>query len=128
MRTMEATRLHRVTGLIKRVPILAWQGLNQLLWPAVCVNCGQGISADDRHLCRTCWDQLLTCTAGDYCPRCGRDATRYGLVAGTCPACQGLDIHFDGIARVGVNTEALQRMILAFKHDRTELAPLLAGA
>lgn len=72
-----------------------------------------------------CWDQLLACTAGEYCPRCGRDASRYGLVAGSCPACQGLEIHFDGIARAGIYTDALQRMILSFKHDRTELAPVL---
>jgi len=45
--------------------------------------------------------ELLTCTAGDYCPRCGRDASRYGLVAGACAACQPEEIHFDGIARTG---------------------------
>jgi ComF family protein len=115
----------------KRVLLAAWQGLNQLLWPGVCHNCHQGIAADDNGLCRACWDQLQACTAGEYCPHCGRDASRYGLVDGACPACQGLEIHFDGIARVGVYTDALQQMILSFKHDRTELAPVLgtlAGA
>ncbi len=119
---MVARQLHSSP---KRVLLAAWQGLNQLLWPAVCHNCRQGIAADDNGLCRACWDQLQACTAGEYCPRCGRDASRYGLVDGACPACQGLEIHFDGIARVGVYTDALQRMILAFKHDRTELAPVL---
>jgi ComF family protein len=123
---MGATRFHHAAGLLRSACGLTWQGFAQLLWPAVCLNCGQGISAEDHHLCRTCWEQLQTCTAGDYCPRCGRDATRYGLVDGTCPACQGLKIHFDGIARVGIYADALQHMILAFKHDRTELAPLLA--
>jgi len=123
---MEATRFHHAADHVRSACALARQGFAQLLWPAVCVNCGQDVATEDDHICRTCWDQLLTCTAGDYCPRCGRDASRYGLVAGTCPACQGLEIHFDGIARVGVYTEALQRMILAFKHDRTELVPLLA--
>lgn len=127
MRPMGATRLHHAAGHVRKATALAWQGLTQLLWPAVCVNCARGISPDDNHVCQTCWQQLLTCTAGEYCPRCGRDATRYGLVAGTCPACQGLEIHFDGIARAGVYADALQRMILAFKHDRTELAPLLAS-
>jgi ComF family protein len=36
-------------------------------------------------------------------------------------------VHFDGIARAGVYTDALQQMILSFKHDRTELAPILAS-
>lgn len=105
--------------------VLAWQGLNQLLWPLVCSSCGRDTSQVDGDLCTTCWDQLLTCTAGDYCPRCGRDASRYGLVAGACPACQGQDVHFDQIARAGVYGDALQHMILAFKHGRSELDAVL---
>jgi ComF family protein len=110
---------------VRRTLRLAWQGLNQLLWPPVCQNCRQDLAADENGLCPACWDQLLGCTAGEYCPRCGRDASRYGLVAGTCPACQGLEIHFDGIARAGVYVDALQQMILLFKHDRSELTPVL---
>jgi ComF family protein len=34
-------------------------------------------------------------------------------------------LHFDGIARVGVYTEALQEMILAFKNGRCELDAVL---
>lgn len=104
----------------------AWQGLNQLLWPSVCLNCREHTCAGDKDLCVRCWDQLMTCTAGDYCPRCGRDASRYGLVAGTCPACQGTELHFDGIARVGVYLDAMQQIILAFKHGRSELNAVLA--
>ena len=115
----------RFQGTFRRASLAAWQGLNQLLWPPVCLNCGAGTSGDSGDLCRTCWEQVLACTGGDYCPRCGRNASRYGLVAGTCPACQGVEIHFDGIARAGVYTDALQRMILSFKHDRTELTPVL---
>jgi len=46
-------------------------------------------------------------------------------VAGACPACQALEIHFDGIARAGIYTETLRQIILMFKHDRTELEALL---
>lgn len=106
--------------------MLAWQGMNQLLWPPVCRDCGDRICTGDDGLCRRCWDALLTCTAGDYCPRCGRDASRYGLVAGACGACRAEEFHFDGIARAGVYAETLQRMILAFKHDHSELASVLA--
>ncbi len=110
---------------MKRAMRLVWEGVNQVLWPPVCMCCGEPASSDNSGLCSACWDQLLTCTAGEYCPRCGRDATRYGLVAGACPACQALEIHFDGIARAGIYTETLRQMILMFKHDRTELEPLL---
>ena len=122
---MEASRVYHVLGQAKRIFSLGREGLNQLLWPPVCHNCRQDIAADNNELCRKCWDQIQTCTAGEYCPRCGRDASRYGLVEGRCPACQGLEIHFDGIARVGIYIDAFQQMILSFKHDRTELAPVL---
>lgn len=123
---MLASRLHFATGRARQAFLLAWQGLNQLLWPPVCANCRHDICATDNDLCKRCWDQLLTCTAGDYCPRCGRDASKFSLVAGACPACQGKELHFDRIARAGVYAEAMQEMILAFKHDRCELDAVLA--
>jgi competence protein ComFC len=110
----------------KRIPILFWRGLTQLLWPAVCDVCNDPICDTDNHLCPKCWGELLTCTAGDYCPRCGRDASKYGLVAGACAACQNEETHFDGIARAGVYADALQRLLLAFKHDRSEMVTALA--
>lgn len=122
---MVATRFHHLAGQAKWASLQTWQGLNQLLFPAVCHNCRQDTCADDNDLCQSCWGQLLSCTVGEYCPRCGRDASRYGLVAGVCPACQGAEVHFDGIARAGVYSDALQQMTLSFKHDRTELAPIL---
>lgn len=97
------------------------QGLNQLLWPAVCVNCKESICETDNALCKNCWDEILFCTAGDYCLRCGRDVSRYAIIDGSCPICQGEQIHFDGIARSGVYGDALQQMILSFKKGRTEL-------
>jgi ComF family protein len=124
---MEASKCHRVANGAKRLSLSVWQGLSQLLWPAVCDVCAAALCGTDNHLCPQCWNELLTCTAGDYCPRCGRDASRYGLVAGACGACRHEEIHFDGIARAGVYAEALQRMILAFKHDRSEVTAPLAS-
>ncbi|MDD5328110.1 MAG: ComF family protein [Phycisphaerae bacterium] len=109
------------TGKIKRNAIFALQSLNQLLWPAVCANCGQSVCETDNNLCKKCWDELLFCTAGDYCRRCGRDASRYALINGACPNCQDNEIHFDRIARSGVYADTLQKMILAFKNGKTEL-------
>lgn len=101
------------------------RGVNHLLWPAVCISCGEGICETDNNLCRDCWEQLLSCAGADYCRRCGRDASSYGMVEGACPDCQGKEIHFDQIARSGVYGEALQKMILAFKKGRTELDNVL---
>ncbi len=104
---------------------LIWHGINQVLWPPVCFCCGGHARPDNSGLCPDCWDQLLTHTAGEYCPRCGCNATRFGLAGGACPNCVALDVQFDGMARVGVYAETLRRLILMFKHDRTELEALL---
>jgi len=109
------------TAKLKRTVTFALQGLNQLLWPAVCINCKRSICETDKNLCKNCWDELLGCTGADYCPHCGKDASRYAIVEGVCPDCQGRQIHFDRIARAGVYKDALSKMILAFKHGRTEL-------
>lgn len=112
---MNAIKLKQTAGFVV-------QGFNHLLWPAVCDNCAAAVAETDRFLCRKCWDELLLCTGGDYCRRCGHDASKYALVQGTCANCQGKSICFDGIARGGVYAGALRKMILAFKGaDRTEL-------
>lgn len=126
MRDMAAPLLHRAYGPARRLTAFVWEGLSHLLWPPVCAGCGLDMARADGNLCKGCWGELLSCTAGDYCPRCGRDASPYGLVAGVCPACQGQEIHFDRIARAGVYTGALQRLILAFKNGRSELDAVLA--
>ncbi|MCP4262478.1 MAG: ComF family protein [Planctomycetes bacterium] len=105
----------------KQAFIFALQSLNQLFWPTVCINCGESICETDKDLCQKCWGQLLACTGGDYCGRCGRDASKFALLDGACPNCQGKEFHFDSIVRSGVYREVLQQMILAFKNSRTEL-------
>lgn len=115
----------RILGTAKKAGKFGLQSLNQLLWPAVCINCREHISETDKNLCKNCWDQLIACTGADYCPRCGRDASKYAILEGTCPDCQGKQIHFDRIARAGVYRQSLQRMILSFKNSRTELDSIL---
>jgi len=111
------------TAKIKQAATFTLQSINQLLWPPVCNNCGESICETDKSLCQKCWGELLSCTGGDYCPCCGKDASRYGLLDDACPDCQGREFHFDRIARAGFYKvgEALQRMIVAFKNGRTEL-------
>jgi len=121
--TAEPRRIHL---LAKRAGDFALQGVNQLLWPAVCVNCRQSICETDHDLCQDCWDGLLACTGADYCRRCGRDASRFAVVEGACPDCQGKDVRFDGIARAGIYGRSLRKMILAFKNGRTELDSVLS--
>jgi competence protein ComFC len=106
---------------IKQACVFVLQGLNHLFWPAVCVNCRESICETDKDLCGDCWGELITCTGGNYCPRCGKDASVYGLLDGACPDCQGREFYFDRIARAGVYEDALKKMVLAFKCGHTEL-------
>lgn len=119
--TQETTYL-----MAKRAVTFAIDGLNHLFWPAICVNCRESISETDENLCGNCWDQLLSCAGGEYCRRCGRDTSAYGVLQGSCPDCQGKELHFDGIARAGVYSQSLQQMILAFKNGTTELDSVLS--
>jgi len=117
---------HRRTGLshgLVRTALWAMEGINHLLWPAVCCNCGLSICKSQDSLCSDCWHELMMATAGDYCHRCGRDASKYGQIDSGCADCQDREIHFDRIARGGVYNGTLRSMILAFKfRDRTELS------
>ena len=109
---------------------LRWfaRGVNHLLWPGVCESCGREADDGDGGLCRQCWQGLMACVAGDYCPACGRDASLYAMIGGHCGDCAGRTILWDGIARGGVYQGPLREMILALKfRDRTETANRLAG-
>jgi competence protein ComFC len=116
------------TTKLKQTGVFVLQSLNHLFWPAVCISCGDSICDADKGLCQNCWDELSFYAGDEYCPRCGKEASRYALVNGTCPDCQGKEFHFDRIARSGFYKvgEALQKMIVAFKNGRTELDLTLA--
>ena len=89
------------------------------------MNCRASVSLDDSLLCKDCWDELLSCTGGDYCPACGCDISAYAILEGHCPRCAGRPFSFDGIVRCGVYAKCLQAMVLSFKKDRTELGHVL---
>ena len=113
-------------GWIKSTARPALDGINHLLWPAMCDVCGEPVLETDGGLCSQCWGQLLKCTGGDYCFACGRDVSRYGIVNDRCGICANEELYFDAIARAGVYDGSLRRMILAFKfHRRTEFADQL---
>jgi ComF family protein len=115
------------TAKLKQALRFTSQSLHYLLWPAVCINCGQSICEDDNNLCKDCWRELLSCAGADYCARCGRDVSRYALLEGVCPNCRGKEIHFDQIARSGVYAQSLKKLILDFKFaGRRELDSPLA--
>lgn len=126
MTDVNTARSRHTSLFLKRIGHLTLRGFNQLLWPAVCTNCRQCICETDHDLCQDCWDGLLACTGSEYCRRCGREASRFAIIEGTCPDCQGKTIHFDRIARAGMYNQSLQQLILSYKNGQTEHAHFLA--
>lgn len=124
---MNETKIETTFALAKNTIAFAFHSLNHLLWPARCINCNLSICETDNRLCKDCWTQLLNCTGPDYCPRCGRDVSKFALLDDACPDCQGKQIYFDRMARSGFYDHALQKMILSFKfYQKTELDTVLA--
>jgi len=118
---VDEVKLKRTPGGPKRFGGLVFKGAAELIWPSACINCGQGIYDGDSCLCRGCWEQVLECTGSDYCRCCGKSAGSYAMAEGVCPDCRGGGFNFDGIARAGIYAGIMQRMIPAFKRQRTEL-------
>ncbi|NLH15223.1 MAG: ComF family protein [Phycisphaerae bacterium] len=103
------------------------ESVNHLLWPTICLGCRSRKDDLDTFLCADCWRDLMAACGGDYCPRCGRQASRYSRIDNRCGDCQDRLIAFDAIARAGVYSGALRQIILSIKfQDRGELAePLI---
>ncbi len=103
------------------------QTASHLLWPGQCLACDSSIHPADDGLCMDCWQQLSAAVGGDYCRRCGREVSPYGIVDGFCGGCRDKQYQYDGIARVGIYESTLRSLILAFKfNEKTELVPRLA--
>jgi ComF family protein len=96
---------------------VGWGALNHLLWPKRCVNCRSIILEINSELCDGCWQQIGAVSGGNYCKRCGRDVSEYGISGGGCAGCEGEEFSFDAIARAGVYATSLREMILSFKTD-----------
>ena len=107
--------------MAKQASAFVIDGVNHLFWPAVCINCRETIAETDKNLCGNCWDQLLFCAGGDYCRRCGRDASVYGVLKCSCPYCQGKELPFASIARSRLYIQTLQQLILPFMNAGTEI-------
>jgi competence protein ComFC len=118
---------HPTLRWLSQTVFTAAHGFAHLLWPGVCVNCDSNIAETASALCSDCWGKLASVCTPDYCRRCGRDVSRYGIFNDACPNCQSEEIHFDAIARAGIYDEVLRNIILAFKHGKTELDLALAG-
>ena len=104
------------------------QAGGHFFWPGRCLSCKEPILPSDDNLCQPCWQELSRAVSADYCRRCGRDVSPYGIVAGKCGHCQDEHYQNDGIIRVGRYESTLRSMTLSLKFaERTEWAAMLSG-
>ena len=116
----------RCVGLFHRI-LPFYQAGGHFLWPGRCRICGECILPDDEGLCRSCWQDLAGAVSADYCRRCGRDVSVFGIVGGRCGHCQEIQLEYDGVIRVGNYESTLRSMILSLKFsEKTEWAAPLA--
>ncbi|MHC4231196.1 MAG: ComF family protein [Planctomycetota bacterium] len=98
-----------------------FQAGSHFLWPGRCSVCRESILPEDERLCQSCWQDLSRVVSTDYCRRCGRDVSIYGIVQGKCGQCQDFQFEYDGVIRVGSYESTLRSMILALKFsEKTE--------
>jgi ComF family protein len=91
------------------------------------MSCQASILPADDGFCASCWRDLSQAVSGDYCRRCGRDVSPFGVVAGRCGHCQDLAFDYDGLLRVGRYEATLRAMVLGLKFaERTEWTSHLA--
>ena len=100
-----------------------FKAVNHFLWPGQCSVCRESILPEDERLCQSCWQNLSKAVSTDYCRRCGRDVSIYGIVQGKCWQCQDLQLEYDGVIRVGSYESTLRSMVLSLKFsEKTEWA------
>ena len=115
------------TDLIRRAVSLAQAG-GHVLWPGQCWVCKAAVLPSDDRLCQRCWQDLSKAVSADYCRRCGRDVSPYGIVLGRCGHCQDEQYPYDGVIRVGRYEATLRSLTLSLKFaERTEWAATLSG-
>jgi ComF family protein len=103
------------------------EGPAQILWPNACSVCHKPVLPADDRLCRACWQEISQAIVSDYCRRCGRDVSPFGIVDGKCGHCRDVEFPWDGIIRVGSYADAFRSLILSLKFsERTEWADRLA--
>jgi competence protein ComFC len=104
------------------------EGPAHFLWPDECASCRKPVTAADEGLCSGCWQAISKAISADYCRRCGRQVSPFGIVQGKCGFCRDISLAYDGIVRVGCYEDAMRSLILSLKYDeRIEWADYLAS-
>jgi len=92
------------------------RGVLQLLYPAHCLLCDQGIPEGSPYssLCSACLLSLAS-DASETCPGCAATLGAFVSPGQGCPACSLHVFHFDAAVRLGVYRDEMRGAILKMK-------------
>lgn len=107
------------------------EGLLGLLYPAVCQLCGENrATAADGYVCGDCRNRpgAVRHIVPPYCDRCGLPFDGEATGRFECGHCAGLELHFRFARAAVVATDAILRVVHAYKYQRAVwFEPFLAG-
>jgi ComF family protein len=110
------------------------RGLVDLVFPAVCIGCGQEQTAANRSdhvpICHECLESLQLFT-GQACARCGIElsaaAALVPTMRGGCIYCDGRKLWFDATVAAGPYTGRLRELVLRMKQMEGQAVALAIG-
>jgi ComF family protein len=90
-------------------------GLLHLLYPGVCVYCGEPLLPESNSFCDSCRASLLADTL-ETCPRCAASVGPFAAVGPGCSLCRNDTFHFEKALRLGPYEGRLRDIVLRLKH------------
>lgn len=102
------------------------RGLLALLYPEICIVCGQALQQEEKHFCSTCRTALTT-DPHSTCPRCASTVGPFTDVENGCGSCRNDTLHFDGALRMAPYDGVFREQILRMKHEAGEVPAELIG-
>jgi ComF family protein len=95
-------------------------GFRELLFPSMCLGCGNVFPGLADHFCPACTTALIA-DPHRTCPRCCSSIGEFANVEEDCPRCRGEKYHFERSFRLGPYEGLLREMILQMKSSAGEM-------
>ena len=99
----------------------------EVLFPPICVSCGEPNIASDGSLCTECDRAIGKERASPACPRCGATVAPFEVDSEGCSQCRKASSRLGGVARVGPYRSRIGQLLRDYKYSgHEELTPLLS--
>jgi ComF family protein len=103
------------------------QGFLSLLYPNICVACGQALTPEQGRFCQPCRNRL-TSDPHNTCPRCASTLGPFVVVDKRCVRCRDDAFQFERALRLGPYDGLLRELVLRIKQPTGEMLAEMLGA